>query len=677
MGKYILSKRIRRMGQRSCKAGLLLAGVCLMTHCQPSGTDELLSLGGSSTQVCTEPTVCGQNSGLVPFHKDAVHAALLWTKKSECPNMMIWMRPGEYKPRHYLNPTVNGVFSGFDPEYLSLVQGGFALSQLDRSGWSRYAPDLDRENTQLIDVCKLQDLIDRGAFTKSEMADLTDEDMRLTDPFFRNAGFSRGLGQNLFCAGHVAGIDGRLYVIGGHDKAGNNGIRKISIFDPRNEQWVRRPMPCVRSQFETDPSGTAFAHCSALNEDNTDPPAPSDMKYQRWYPTGVTLPDGKILILSGSDQDTSVGPQQAGATKVRQAVPEVYDPVTDKNIALENARRLMPMYPRSFIVQTGRGRNDWKVCAVSEAVPPFPGEPGGAAITGYDPFVYQGNTACLDVQAALSDPARNVPASRHWQVVDTAANAHDSGAGVQLVTVHADGTWSQKVFLFGGDNGNGADSSEVAEFIDFSRPAPRWQRITDLLVPTVQNSAAVLPDGKILVIGGRDSMQYQMFDPADGSRQALISSSVPRHDHATLLVTPSGGAWVMGGNRVNLLPANENQAVPVLEFYKPPYLFKGPRPVILKGPEKITYGQNFKLDVSGDLGSGSVALLRTGPTTHNWSWGNSYVRLPFVKEGNGKLRVTAPPLPGLAVAGDYLLFVVSNRGVPSQGKHVRLELVLD
>jgi hypothetical protein len=175
--------------------------------------------------------------------------------------MLIWMRPSEYKPSHYLSPTVGTAFSGFNETYIRLVQGGFSLGQLDESGWSRYAPDLERENTQLIDACGLQALIDRGTFTKTSIADLTDEDIRRTDPFFKDAGFSRGLGYNLFCGGHVAGVDGRLYGIGGHDKGGNNGIRKINIFDPETEQWLPRPVPCIRSQFEADPDG-ADQHCN-------------------------------------------------------------------------------------------------------------------------------------------------------------------------------------------------------------------------------------------------------------------------------------------------------------------------------------------------------------------------------------------------------------------------------
>ena len=102
----------------------------------------------------------------------------------------------------------------------------------------------------------------------------------------------------------------------------------------------------------------------------------------------------------------------------------------------------------------------------------------------------------------------------------------------------------------------------------------------------------------------------------------------------------------MGGNRVNLIPGTpqtqgqRDAAVPVLEFYKPPYFFNGPRPLLDKAPKKIKYGKTFKLEVFGEE-IGSVALIRTGPITHNWTWGNEYVNLPFTKGENGKLEVTA------------------------------------
>jgi Domain of unknown function (DUF1929) len=633
------------------------------------------------------PSVCGQNSGLVPFHKDAIMASLLWSKhkkwngdKADCPKMIILMRPSEYKPKDYLNPTVGGVFSGFNPKYLELVQGGFGLGQLDRSGWSRYAPDLDRENAQLVDVCKLQALIDAGMFTKTMIANLLDADVSLTNPSFQDAGYSKGLSYNLFCMGQEMGADGRLYVFGLHDKGGNNGGRKVNIFNPRTERWVWRGKTCVRSGWETDPNGTIPPHCDPLNENNTDPPLPSDMKYQRWYPTTVALPDGRILILSGTDQDSSVGDAAASGTKVRQAVPEVYDPKTDTTVALENARKLLPMYPRSFVVQTGPGKNDWKVAVVAEVDPnrPLPGQPGGPNIGGYDPFFYIGRTHLLDVQAALADPAINVPAANHWTYVTTALNAHDGAAAAIKVKINANGTWSQEVYAFGGTNGSGSGASATVEKINFSDANPAWQPIDNLILPADQNNVVILPDGKFLVVGGRgagvNTLHYQMYDPATGVRTDLVESPVPRHDHSTALLVPNGGVWVMGGNRVQLIPGgNENQAIPVMEFYRPPYFFKGPRPVIVDAPYKLRYGKTFEVRSKGGE-IGSVALLRTGPITHNWTWGNRYVELPFEVDKKGRLQIMAPPLPGLAIAGDYLLFVVNKDGVPSEGKRVRLKL---
>src|SRR5688572_16519776 len=98
------------------------------------GVTLLVLLDGRSTSAdhtCAGgPAVCGQNSKLIPFHKDAIGATLLWgasskagMKASECPEMLIWMRPAEYKPQDYLNPTVDGMFSGFNENYQNLVQG--------------------------------------------------------------------------------------------------------------------------------------------------------------------------------------------------------------------------------------------------------------------------------------------------------------------------------------------------------------------------------------------------------------------------------------------------------------------------------------------------------------------------------------------------------------------------
>jgi hypothetical protein len=668
-------------------------------------------VGISALATCSDPAVCGQKSGLIKFPKDAIHSSLVWKKHADCPKLLMWMRPSEYKPSDFIEPLppgmgFPGLGTGFRDSYLDFVQAryfdpntpkrGYNLSMLDESGWSRHASDLGRENTQLVDVCGLMALIDTGVFTKHGIADLDAADMSLTDPYFTDAGHSRGLGQNLFCAGNVSGIDGRVIVIGGHNMAGNNGLRKMTVFDPETERWLPLPTPCVRSGFTADPNGLdPGAHCNPLVETNSDPPHSSDLAFQRWYPSGVTLPDGRILVLSGTDQDIS-NPALASRTKQRPPFPEVWDPITQRTTVLWNAKKKFPMYVRSFVTQTGPGKDDWKVCTTAEITTPLPRnamppeEAGdGANITGYDPWRYAGKTYCLDVLAALADPNRDVEASNHWEFIGNSLNAHNSGAGVRMVTIHSDGTHAQRVFLFGGNNGSGGGgSSNVAETIDLSAATPTYQSMDNLDIGTTQNNAVALPNGKLLVVGGNDSFNYQLYDPATGSRTNVASSVVPRHDHSTALVMPDGSVWVMGGNRIELIcdgaGAGEddcdnqeirNAAVAVLEVYKPSYFFQGARPVISKAPKQIHHGQQFTLDLApGGKQIVAVTLLRTGPITHNWAWTNHSLKLPVTYRSNGKVEIQAPRLPALAVAGDYMLFALDEDGVPSLGKHVRLLL---
>ena len=413
---------------------------------------------------------------------------------------------------------------------------------------------------------------------------------------------------------------------------------------------LERGTTCVRSGWEADPTGTIPPHCDPLDETNTDPPHRSDMKYQRWYPTAVTLPDGRILILSGTDQDTSVGDAGASDTKVRQAVPEVYDPTTDKTVALENARKLFNMYPRSFVTQTGPGKDDWKVCVAGGAVePPLPTVGGDPDIGGYDPFIYNGETWCLDVQAALKDPKRDEPAENHWQHIATAANAHDSGAAVRMVTINADGTWSQKVFLFGGNNGEGPGRMwRSAEMIDLSEFPGLSDRCSERIAPRSHAGSGSEQRGRPArreATRRRRQGQWRQQPATTSSttprtepgRPDRVTGATPRSQHG---VGPTQRRRMGDGRESG--PADprgdENLAVPVMESYQPPYFFQGPRPVIDKAPEKIHYGQNSSSTSRRGGEIASVALLRTGPITHNWTWDNQYVKLPFTKERTASCR---------------------------------------
>jgi Domain of unknown function (DUF1929) len=673
----------------------------------------LLGMAGveiaAASHTSTDPATVGELGPLIPFHKDAIHAALLWTKKTS-PKVCFWMRPSEYRGSDLVDSTLidssnpSPLSAALRPEFAELVYG-FDFSTgphgLDESVATRILADIPRDNGLCFDPMHPAAFKNTGKFN---VADLTKADFALNAAAFVNAGHSRGLQYNIFCSGNVALSDGRLLFVGGHDASGNIGIKKINIFDPQTLSWVPRPVPPVKADFLADPTGSQLLNPDPLDVNNTDPPHPSDMQYARWYPSAVTLPDGRVLILSGTHEEKRLGPPgtqfapcpsltaNAACSKVRQVVPEVYDPATDTTIALENARKKFMMYAPTYVVQTGPRKDDWMVAVSGEVEPP---EPGLETIGQYDPWTYNGNTYYLDVLGALKDPNRHTPAENHWYFLDRAVSAHDSGAGAHLLELDDKG-WaiSQKVVLFGGGCGASPPrescDGRTVEIIDYQASNPQWARQDNLIQEASQNNAVPLPTGKVLIFGGavgraecgesvwNNSFHYQIFDPGEGSITPLVETTVPRHDHATGLLLPNATVIAMGGNRTDL--ANDpchpglDIGVPVAQLYKPPYFFSADRPVIEWAPRQIPYGGPFVVKVSGGSGKiGSVAIIRQDPQTHNWGWGNRYVKLWHKEIEGGWLIIQAPAVPGLAVPGYYMLFAISEEGVPSVANLVQLQ----
>jgi hypothetical protein len=694
--------------------------------------------------ICFASPAVGELGPLIPFHKDAIHAGLGWSKDNDKEKkrskICFWMRPSEYQGIHLVDPLKppgpgalrTGTFDTFVYGFDFTAGKGFNFSTgahgLDESLATRIQDDLYLDNGLCFDLAHPDAFKNTGKFN---IADLTDADFDLNRAAFSNAGHSTGLNYNIFCAAQVALANGEWVFVGGHDKAGNNGIRKILIFDPATQKWDDRGMPSVKAAFLADPEVTTpAAHPDPNNEANTDPPHPSDMKYQRWYPTAVHLPNDKVLVLSGTDQDSSLArgtgrctsaTHSPACSKYRLNTPEIYDRKLDKTIALENAWKVLSMYPIAYPVQTGPKKKDWKVAVIGEvdhgAGGPFFGDfrdhrnPTGFNISGYDPWPYSGKTYLFDVQATMKDPNRDIPdeTGKYWEHVATAAIAHESGASSMLVKLDKTGRpLSQKLVLFGGGCGGNCpvpgDRAKV-EMIDFQDPAPTWQLQGSLIQEASQMQAVALPDGTVLITGGslgrggppdgwNNSFHYQLFNPNTGTVTPLVETNDPRHDHATMVLLPDGSVIAMGGNRTDKvyytgggappLPPlcttgrqcssqqTRNAGVPVAQVFKPSYFYKGDRPDIKRAPDEIAYKERFQIRVSTKSGEiKSVAMIQQHPVTHNHQW-NRRVELWFKQRDDGKVEIQAPRFPGVAPPGNYLLFVVDENGIPSTGELIHL-----
>src|SRR6185503_6759981 len=105
------------------------------------------------------------------------------------------------------------------------------------------------------------------------------------------------------------------------------------------------------------------------------------------------------------------------------------------------------------------------------------------------------------------------------------------------------------------------------------------------------------------------------------------------------------------------------------EIFAPPYLFKGPRPVIASAPGQLVRGQNFVVTTPDAARVAKVTLVGFGTMTHGFNMSQKYLPLAFTAGAN-TLTVTAPANANLAPPGLYMLFVIDTNGVPSVASFV-------
>jgi hypothetical protein len=700
-----------------------------------SGSDVAAQTPPSDPNTCL-PADCGQVSPLIPMQSaEAVHMGLVWRKNSDKPKILFHARFPEYVPNDIADPdlidlaigrgafttaglqfnsSLRDVIHGFDPllglgtersaddSFQRLTYGGYLLRQgLSQSVPTRIVANRTMERQLLFDINHPDAFKNSGKF---HTALLDEGDFALNREAFAENGYSRGMFYNTYCNARVTLADGRVYVFGGHDMQSDNGLYKVNIFDPETETWVRRREPCTRRNWTNDPFGRDlfarnpdapfYENCDPRDQQSTQPSEPSDQKYARWYPSAIPLPNGLVLVVGGFDQDNRVPPDPERVTKgqqnigqtdtaftasrVNQVVPEVYDPKTDRNIALENARMAFPLYPQLEVVQTGPRSDDWQVCT-------FDGEmeygaeliPGGArfGVGGDTPPFTKGTTWCLDVLGAMKDPARSVPAKNHWTLIATALEVRPYCCPTaSLIEIDRRGhTVSHQWFMISGTRGG--EQTGTVERIEFTDSSPQWKKVGDILQPLATTKAVLLPDGKILIgqgvnrspnctVAGRpctfeekEGHHFQMFDPATGSVRRLAKTTVSRGLHGTATLLPDASVFFAGENRealvrpddpsfpletsyAGVLPAGDpDQGVPVGQLFSPSYLFnedgsRTARPTIRKSPEEISYRGTFDITIAGDSREiASVVMLRSDHNTHSLTTGDRYVKLAFRREG--------------------------------------------
>ncbi|CAG8981177.1 hypothetical protein HYALB_00013188 [Hymenoscyphus albidus] len=442
------------------------------------------------------------------------------------------------------------------------------------------------------------------------------------------------------------------------------------------------------------------------------------LQSKRWYPTSITMTDGSILVVGGSNKgglvlnEASINVPTYEIIHVDGRQPKA--PVTLPILEFTDAENLDPgksynLYPILHTLPNGEGKDlvftiagnrtvvwDYANDTLVKALPDTPMQPRTFPSSAtsvllpllapdYEPtvLVCGGSSGDMPAPKALDDCWRISPNSvkPEWVADDVMPN------GAQTMTVRRYLkwvilglvlTWRQDAialpdgtFLFingahtGSAGGFQADDPVLAPMI-YDPNAPAGKRFTNMpptTIPRMYHSVAtLLPSGEVLVAGSNPAVMYT----ADGK---------------------VGGGWPKFQNNGKTCALEQQQrkesAFPLeyrVEIFTPPYLkdvnTRG-RPQITAVPETIAYGAKFTISgklkgverMSGTIG---ITLMSQGFNTHSMSMGQRVVMLEFKAVADSyDFTVTAPRDASVMPPGIYLLFV-TQEGVPSEGSWINL-----
>ena len=199
--------------------------------------------------------------------------------------------------------------------------------------------------------------------------------------------------------------------------------------------------------------------------------------------------------------------------------------------------------------------------------------------------------------------------------------------------------------------------------------------------PRAFHNSIILPDGKVFITGGQyyavgftdqtPQLVPEMFDPATNSFTSMAPLSIPRNYHSTGLLMPDGTVVNGGGGLCGDCATNHFDA----QIYSPPYLFRGARPVIRSvSAASVAVGGSLTITTSGPTVTG-FALIRLGSTTHTVNTDQRRIALTPQGGSGGSFTVKVPTDPGVALPGYWYLFALTQDGVPSVAKYVKVTRV--
>ncbi len=340
----------------------------------------------------------------------------------------------------------------------------------------------------------------------------------------------------------------------------------------------------------------------------------------RFYSTSLTLQDGRVITLYGSSSVTL----------------EVYDPAA----GAWDPPKALPWneyhyYPWTYLL------------------------PGG------DLFIAgpQENARRFDWTAnpIVDDPLQTWPTG-----VGDRANFNGSQQGTSVLLTLRPPAYAPRALIAGGIGATG----DSVQTIDLSAASPTWTTEAPLHNSRVALTAVLLPNGKVLVIGGMTQVDPPVGGPAEiwdpqkpGDGWKQCPGTVYHrlyHSSAVLLID---GSVLVGG---------DDDAADPCERYYPEY-FSQPRPQITSiAPASVGYASPFTIDSPQAASIAEVILMRPGAVTHGFDMSQRAIECTITGIAGNTITAESPPDGTVAPPGWYMAFILDGGRVPSPGSWIRL-----
>lgn len=416
--------------------------------------------------------------------------------------------------------------------------------------------------------------------------------------------------ENLFCSGQTILSDGRVYIAGGN-------LRFPDPYDPFGKYGYQGSL----TNYTFNPYAETFTR-------------QPDMVRGRWYPTATQFTDNSILITSGTDE--------TGTDKLSDIV-EQFTPSPDiDGVGKLNVVSLhMPTgyYPHQFLMPDGK---------VLQA---GPGAESSAQIN---------------------------PSNWNWSNLPRLSSDHYKYSNGITFTDTAVSPALQTIMIAGGTQGGVSVANN--EWLDGMNPLRGWYRFPQWQLPRHNGNTVILPNGNLFTVGGNrgadlydDSLlQAEMYvqQPTNvtGTWQTMAAPMIQSSYHSSALLLPDATVLLSEDDMDHSAGAAAQHKAQV---YFPPYLFKGPQPVIYYAPKNLIWGQTFEL-VTDRNDMVSVILISPAAVTHGNDMHQRAIKLPIKPRAAGGVYAAVPPSSALVPPGYYMLFVLDSKGVPSVASYVKV-----